>query len=128
MAVSSLPSEGFRPLILQGFRGSTSTVESWTRCGHSIYFSINGSVASFTPSEREGLRAIPISRLLVESNSPNSPVGVQYPMTPVFLGVTIDMIARIRGVPFEEICRATYINGLAAFQALLSPSRPYARR
>ncbi|KAK3102219.1 hypothetical protein FSP39_009681 [Pinctada imbricata] len=116
-----------KPIVLQGFRGSPATVEEWVQTGCNVFFSINGSVTSFGPTEIEGIRRIPTNRLLVESSSPDFPVNIPHPMTPRFLGEVIHLISQVRGLPHEEVCRATFINGLSAFQGLMSSLRPYAR-
>ena len=115
-----------RTLVLQGFRGSVATVEAWRAFPTRTFFSISGSVAFFSNAEREGLRAIPRTQLLVESSSPSYPLGTSHPMSPIFLGEVIALVAEVRGDSFEEVARYTFINGLSAFQALMCHNRPFA--
>ena len=63
-------------------------------------------MVSASPAVREGIRAIPDDRLLVETDSPYFPVGVPQgtQMSPVHIGIVYRHVAMIRGVPLPELC------------------------
>jgi Tat protein secretion system quality control protein TatD with DNase activity len=66
------------PIQLHFFHGSKALVERWCAAFPAVHFSVSGSVQHFRQGEREGLRAIPNNKLLLETDAPpcaNVPSG-----------------------------------------------------
>ena len=90
---------------LHCFTGGPAEVDLATQSGYIIYFSLSGSILSADPVQLAGIRAIPANRILVETDSPYFPVGVDYgQMSPFHIGCIYARLADIRGVPVEELC------------------------
>jgi TatD DNase family protein len=60
------------PIQLHFFHGSKALVERWCAAFPAVHFSMSGSVQHFRQGEREGLRAIPNNKLLLETDAPHA--------------------------------------------------------
>ena len=76
-----------------------------------MYASISGMVARFNPRQKQGLREIPLDRLLLETDSPYLPI-VGKVNRPHFLGDVASLVAgrrtfSLRQMPTAEACSAS---------------------
>ena len=85
------------PLYLHSFSGGPSQVDEWLATGRVVFFGISGLVYHFSQEQLQGVRRVPPSRLLVETDSPHLRVG-QGEMTPGQIGLTYRRVAEVCGV------------------------------
>jgi TatD DNase family protein len=90
-----------------------------------LYISFAGMV-TYKKSQalRECAAAIPLDRLLIETDSPYlspEPVRGQRPNEPALLRHTAECLARVRGVPLEALAAQTTANARRLFRV---PSEP----
>ena len=64
------PNQGIH---LHCFTGNKTIVEDWLDDFPNTYFGFTARVTSFNWEQREGLRAVPLNRLLIETDSPYTP-------------------------------------------------------
>lgn len=105
-------------IILHCFTGDKNWVDKFNTLNHSIYFSFSG-IITFKNTEliQNSVRATPIDRLLVETDSPYlAPVphrGKQN--TPLFLSHNIDKIAELLSLNPSDISKILDQNAKQAF-------------
>ena len=89
-----------------------SVVKDWLRQFPETYFGFTALVDTFGEQQRQGLREVPLDRLLLETDAPYMPPPSArgHPSTSAYLGETADLVAQIRGVSVPEVCRATAAN------------------
>ncbi|KAL4221045.1 hypothetical protein ACF0H5_019307 [Mactra antiquata] len=81
---------------LHCFTGTCSDVKNWSTFPF-CYFGFTGLVGQFNAAQREALRAVPINRLLLESDSPHlNPLDPSQVNTPLFLGDVATLVANVR--------------------------------
>ncbi|MEW8444279.1 MAG: TatD family hydrolase [Candidatus Thiodiazotropha sp.] len=102
---------------LHCFTGTRSDVEDWLERFPNCYFGFTARASTFNHFQLEGLRAVPHDRILVETDSPYMPVdGENRTNTPAYIGDVAQLIARLRGVPLEELLAVTVTNGQQLYQ------------
>ncbi|XP_062619943.1 uncharacterized metal-dependent hydrolase HI_0081-like [Saccostrea cucullata] len=85
------------PIFVRGFTGGPEQVKLRVESGRPVFFGIGGQIADMSATQLSGVRAIPMDRLLVESDSPDFPCGVEAPMGPRHIGEVYRRIAAARG-------------------------------
>ena len=102
---------------LHCFTGTRSDVEDWLEEFPNCYFGFTARASTFNQFQLEGLRSVPHDRILVETDSPYMPVeGENHTNTPAYIGDVAQLIARLRGVPVEELLAVTVTNGQQLYQ------------
>ncbi|GFO42938.1 3'-5' ssDNA/RNA exonuclease tatd, partial [Plakobranchus ocellatus] len=64
-----------QPIQLHCFSGSAVAFAKWQKRFPDVYASFSGLVSSFEEHQKQGLRAVPGDRLLLETDSPYLPTG-----------------------------------------------------
>lgn len=97
------------------FPGSAVQVNRWLARYPNTYFGLAYSVVRAGLRQRAGIRAIPLNRLLLESNSPYLQPRGHKSSHHALLGLTAREVAIIRGVPYRDILGYSFMNvGLSA--------------
>ncbi len=123
MAAMLTEATGAGPLkgVLHCFTSSRALAD--TAIGLGFFISISG-IVTFKNAEalREVVRALPLERLLVETDSPFlAPVPVRgKSCEPAYVAHTAAKVAELKGVSRDELARATTAN----FSALFDRARP----
>jgi len=119
--IDVLSSEGARDVggVFHCFTEDVSLAREALALGFYVSFS---GILTFNSDVRlsEAARYVPADRLVVETDSPYlSPVPVRKlkPCEPAFVVHTAEYLARLRGVPFTELCQTTTENALRLFRA-----------
>ena len=105
------PNQGIH---LHCFTGNKTIVEDWSDDFLNTYFGFTARVTSFNWEQWEGLRAIPLNRLLIETDSPYMPVNRVN--TPAYIGDIAEVVAQVRGIETRELLAATVTNGQQLYQ------------
>lgn len=104
------------PAILHCFTGNLQEAEEVLKRGW--YLSLSG-IITFKKSEslREVAKIVPLSQLLIETDTPYlAPQSHRgQPNEPSFLPETAECIAAAKGIPLEEVARATSANAKKLF-------------
>ncbi len=105
-------------IILHCFTGDPYWVNQFYNLQHIVYFSFSGIITfKNTVSIQDSVKVVPISRLLVETDSPYlAPVphrGAQN--TPLFLKYNIDQISILRSIESQELTQILDTNAIQAF-------------
>ena len=108
------PNQGIH---LHCFTGNTTIVEDWLDDFPNTYFGFTARVTSFNWEQREGLRAVPLNRLLKETDSPYMPVNRDNRVnTPAYIGDVAEVVAQVRGIEMRELLAVTVTNGQQLYQ------------
>jgi TatD DNase family protein len=111
-ALALLQERGARRVLMHAFDGKASTALAGVRAGY--YFSIPPSIVR-SPQKQKLARALPLEALILETDAPvlgpdpstrNEPEGVT---------IVCREIARLKGVPAEEVARISTANALRLF-------------
>ena len=86
---------------LHCFSGSSQIVNSWLHTFPNTYFSYSGMVENFDENQRTGVRAVPDTRLLIETDSPYFWKGINN--SPKRITKVWDMVRRITNKDEETI-------------------------
>ena len=79
-------------------------LEDWLEECSNCYFGFTARASTFNHFHLEGLRSVTHDRILVETDSPYMPVeGENHANTPAYIGDVAQLIARLRGVPVEDL-------------------------
>lgn len=109
--------------VLHCFTSSRQLAEKAIELG--FYVSISG-IVTFKNAEplRDVVRALPLARLLVETDSPFlAPVPVRgKPCEPAYVAHTAAKVAELKGVAVDELARATTANFFALFDRAKPPA------
>ena len=103
---------------LHCFTGDAYIVERWSESYPESYFSISFLCDSFSEAQKQGIRAVPKDRLLVETDAPyfRSPVYGRQPCSlPGQVWGSVLVLARILSVPAEEVAKLTTRNAKRLF-------------
>jgi len=98
-------------MLLHAFSGSPEQVKPFLQ--HRVWFSFGGAVIRQANSEKlaESVRAVPADRILLETDSPyQHPDGKEKEQEPVGLLRIAEAVAKLRGVPMDELKRQTEQN------------------
>jgi len=111
-AVAMLLERGAKKVQLHAFDGKAASAMPAVEAGY--YFSIPPSVIR-SPQKQKLVRKLPLSCLLVETDSPVlGPVPGER-NEPTFALVSVDAIAELKGMDRNEVIEATCRNALALF-------------
>ena len=92
-------------------------VEDWLEEFPNTYFGFTARVTSFNQEQRDGVRAVPEDRILLETDSPYMPTHRNVRVnTPAYIGDVAESVALIRGVPWRELLVTTVTNGQNLYQ------------
>jgi TatD DNase family protein len=111
-AIQLLRERGARRVLLHAFDGKASSAQEGVAAGY--FFSIPPSVVR-SPQKQKLVRALPLDRLLLETDSPvlgPDPAGRNEPRN---TAVACRAIAQLKDVPPEEVARVTTANARALF-------------
>ena len=98
-------------MLLHAFSGSAEQVKQFH--GENIWFSFGGAVIRQSNSEKlkEAVRAVPDDRILLETDSPYQHLdGKEKTQEPAGLLRIAEAVAKVRGVPVDELRRQTEQN------------------
>lgn len=102
-------------IVLHCFTGSIEIVKAWLQHFPDTYFGITHLASTFSKSQKKALKEIPPNRLLLETDSPYiSPRGISI-NSPIYIGETAAIVARVRETTLEIICRTTTVNAATVF-------------
>lgn len=111
--------DGPFPALLHCYTGGLDLAHRAVALGHYVSFS---GVLTFKNSQslRDVAAAVPMDRLLVETDSPFlAPVPHRGKRCePAFVVETAKVLAQVKGVPFEEMAKVTAANTLRLFSKL----------
>jgi TatD DNase family protein len=123
LRAASADSGGRLKGVLHCFTASRALAETAIELG--FYISISG-IITFKNTEdlRTTVRALPLERLLVETDAPYlAPVPVRgRPCEPAFVAYTAAKVAELKSVTVEELARATTANFFALFDRAAAPA------
>lgn len=111
-AIQFLREQGARRVLLHAFDGKASSARDGVAAGY--YFSIPPSVVR-SPQKQKLVRALPMDRLLVETDSPVLGPDPTQRNEPKNVAVACRAIAELKGVPDDEVARFTTANARALF-------------
>ena len=106
---------------LHSFNGGKAQVTSWLQAFPDTYFSLSGLVDSFRDYQQAGVRQIPSTHLLLETDSPYLSVAncdedpKRIDNHPTYLGSVAKLVARMRQSSMYEILESGYANAIAVF-------------
>ena len=101
----------YQRVHIHGCGTSAEQIAAWGAAFPFAFFSFNAKVARFDAEQLEGLRSVPLNRLLVETDSPHLPPPGNLTLnTPAYLGEVIQLVARARGEDFATVLRASNYN------------------
>ena len=106
-----------QPIHLHCFSGTPDHSRRWMQSFTKVYFGFTALVKKFTSIQLDGVRAIPLDRILLETDSPYLPPREDlYVNTPNYIGEVAELVAGIRGISVEELAVATYDNTRRLYQ------------
>lgn len=114
--------------VLHAFSGSLETARECVRLG--LHLSLAGSVTYANARRPPAVAAwVPLERLLLETDAPDlAPEPYRGGVNlPAFLLATAGRVAAIRGLPLEELARATTANAARLFRLGACPGSTVAR-
>ena len=125
LSAMSAESGGRLKGVLHCFTATRALAERAIALG--FYVSISG-IVTFKNAEdlRATVKALPLERLLVETDSPYlAPMPVRgRPCEPAFVQHTAAKVAELKGVTREELARVTTANFFALFDRAQAPAAP----
>jgi TatD DNase family protein len=93
-----------KPFHLHCFGGTAEDVKVWHSHYRNCHFGFTGSVLEFNSAQLEGLKSVPLNRLLIETDSPYlSPLRGVKINTPAYIGDVGWHVAERRGVEFPKL-------------------------
>lgn len=110
--ISLLKELGAKEVLLHAFDGRASSAAGGLEAGY--YFSMPPSLVRSSQKQKL-LRSLSLERLLLESDSPVLGPTLDERNEPANLQVTCAEIARIKGIPKEEVARITTLNARRLF-------------
>ncbi|RUS80029.1 hypothetical protein EGW08_012199 [Elysia chlorotica] len=107
---------------LHSFSGGVLEVQQWISSFPKTFFSFSGLTSSFNEYQREGLRAVPLERLLLETDSPHLVVSGcdsedpnKRVNNPCYLGSVAKVVADIRNTGSDLVLQRSYRNAIGLF-------------
>jgi len=77
-----------------------------------FFFSFSSILRRFDQEQLKVVRNIPVTRLLVETDSPYMPpYGIRI-NSPIYIGETIETLAKLRSITTQEMGRITTLNAM----------------
>ncbi len=114
--VAELSIAGFEfPIIIHFFVGSRAVAERLLGLG--CYFTFGG-VITFARDYDEAIRAIPLERIMAETDAPFvAPVPYRGKRNePAYVGETVKKLAELKGISFDEAARSTAETAMRVFK------------
>ena len=111
-AIQFLREHGARRVLLHAFDGKASSAQEGVATGY--YFSIPPSAVR-SPQKQKLVRALPLDRLLLETDSPVLGPDPTQRNEPKNAAAACRAVAELKGVPVEEVARITTANARALF-------------
>lgn len=112
VAIQFLHEHGARRVLLHAFDGKASSAQDGGAAGY--YFSVPPSVLR-SPQKQKLVRALPLDRLLLETDSPVLGPDRTQRNEPKNAAVACHAIAELKGAPPDEVARITTANARALF-------------
>lgn len=82
-----------QPIHLHCFTGDAELVKEWMDSFSHVHFGFTGAVESFHTDQLDGLHAVPMNRMLLETDSPYMKPGGGHINTPAFIGDVATIVA-----------------------------------
>ncbi|KAK3107216.1 hypothetical protein FSP39_009701 [Pinctada imbricata] len=98
------------------FTGKAEIVEVWNRKFPRTYFGVTAAIRTFTAEQINGLIAIPMNKLLLESDAPYFPLGNATVSSPAFLGEVAAILAVHLDRRPQELMQATLTNAKVLYR------------
>lgn len=117
-AIAALIEAGAQRVLLHAFDGKAGHALDGVRAG--FFFSIPPSVVR-SPQKQKLVRALPLEYLILETDSPVLGPAAGQRNEPANLQVALEAVAEIKGLPVEDVARATTENALRLFGPQLLP-------
>jgi len=93
------------------FGGTAVDVREWISAFRNCFFGFTASVAYFSKDQLQGLREVPLDKILVETDSPYlPPLPDVLCNTPAFIGNVGHLVSERKGVEYETIMHWSYEN------------------
>ncbi|XP_062576655.1 uncharacterized metal-dependent hydrolase HI_0454-like [Saccostrea cucullata] len=99
-----------QPIHLHCFTGDPELVKEWMDNYSNVYFGFTGAVTNFSADQVAGLQSVPMSRLLVETDSPYMKPGGGTVNTPAFIGDVAAEVASKLQVNVQYLLKETVKN------------------
>ena len=104
-----------QPIHLHCFTGTVAEVESWSAKFERVCFGFTALVESFD-EEKDAMRAIPLDRLLLETDSPHLPPRGHRRNNPALLGEIASTVADVLGRGTEFILKTATENAARLYK------------
>jgi TatD DNase family protein len=117
-ALALLQGQGARRVLMHAFDGKASTALAGVRAGY--YFSVPPSIVR-SPQKQKLVRGLPLEALILETDAPVLGPDPSVRNEPAGVAIVCREIARLKGVPAEEVARATTANALRLFSRAFAP-------
>uniref|UniRef100_A0A915AG07 Deoxyribonuclease TATDN3 n=1 Tax=Parascaris univalens TaxID=6257 RepID=A0A915AG07_PARUN len=114
-AIDVLRECGAKRVLMHAFDGSAKNAQAAIEAGY--YFSIPPSF-SFSERKVELVSRIPLAQLCLETDSPVLGPSKSERNEPANIGISAAFIAKVKGVPLEEVIRTTAENAIGLFPML----------
>ena len=111
-ALALLQEQGARRVLMHAFDGKASTALAGVCAGY--FFSVPPSVVR-SPQKQKLARALPLEALILETDAPVLGPDPSSRNEPAAVALVCHEIARLKGVPAEEVARITTANALRLF-------------
>ena len=98
------------------FTGDLQVVEKWLESFPQTYFGFSKRVDTFDERQKDALRRMYESRVLLETWSLYIKFGDRRPSTPPQLGMIAEAVARIQGATWEEVLASATRNAWRLYQ------------
>ncbi|XP_062609823.1 uncharacterized protein LOC134271630 [Saccostrea cucullata] len=105
-----------QPIHLHCFMGDPELVKEWLDCCSNVYFGFTGAVTNFSADQVAGLQSVPMSRLLLETDSPYMKPGGGAVNTPAFIGDVATEVASKLQVSVQYLLKETVKNSRRLYQ------------
>jgi Tat protein secretion system quality control protein TatD with DNase activity len=92
---------------LHCFNGSRAVVDNWSLVFPGTKFGFTLLVRSFDDQQKDALRALEPSQILVETDAPYFTSPGYEVTTPALIGIVVEAVARLRGETCEQVFRAS---------------------
>ena len=97
---------------LHCFTGTEHDVEEWLQELPNCHFGFTGRVASYSQEQLIGLKAVPMNRILLETDSPYMLVNKNLEAnTPAYIGDVAHLVAYAREIGVDELLAASSETG-----------------
>ena len=98
--------------------GKADVVRTWLRKFPNVHCGVTAAVRSFDDVQSQGLQAIPINKLMLETDSPYFPIGRATVNIPAYLGeVAAYAVVHLNMTP-KDVMRNTLYTGMLFYGCL----------